>query len=198
MAWIPYFSHSKLSTDRTSAVMDVNGIKRSRYYLQVSVVGIYTLLKKAHIESGSALLVLDWLDEAVKHSQMCFYWKIILDFEVLLLIYMWSIHEGNFELYLASLYPMLPCFFVLDQYNYAHCAIIYCFDMELLKNFCPRVYKESAAGNFSFLQTNKEFSRMALDQLHEQNNYWQDDLALIRWEFCRPELCQITEEFEEI
>ena len=48
----------------------------------------------------------------------------ILDFEVLLLIYMWSIHEGNFELYLASLYRMLPWFFALDQYNYAHCAII--------------------------------------------------------------------------
>ena len=95
-------------------------------------------------------MVLDWLDEVVKHSQMCFYWKMILDFEVLLLIYMWSIHEGNFELYLASLYRMLPWFFALDQYNYAHCAIIYWFDIELLKNFCPKVYKEFAARNFVF------------------------------------------------
>ena len=98
------FLYSKLSTDGPSAVVDVNDIKCSPYCLHVSVVVIHTLLKKAHVESGNALLVLDWLDEAAKHSQMCFYWKMILHFEVLLLIYMRSICEGNFELYLASLY----------------------------------------------------------------------------------------------
>ena len=58
------FLHSELSTDGNSDVMDVNDIKRSRYCLQFSVVTIYTLLKKAHVESASALSVLDWLDEA--------------------------------------------------------------------------------------------------------------------------------------
>ena len=98
------FLYSKLSTDGPSTVVDVNDIKCSPYCLHVSVVVIHTLLKKAHVESGNALFVLDWLDEAAKHSQMCFYWKMILHFEVLLLIYMRSICEGNFELYLASLY----------------------------------------------------------------------------------------------
>ena len=89
------------------------------------MVAMYTLLKKAHVESGSALSGLDWLDEARKHSQMCFHWNVIVNFEVLLLIYMWSIREGNFELYLASLYHMLPWFFALDRYNYACSAAIY-------------------------------------------------------------------------
>ena len=82
------FLHWKLSTDGTSAVVDVNNIKSSWYCLQVSVVVICTFLKKAHVESGSTLSVLDWLGEAAKYSQMCFYWKMILNFEVLLLIYM--------------------------------------------------------------------------------------------------------------
>ena len=85
--------HSKLSTDGTLALVDVNDIKSYRYCLHVSVVVIYTLLKKAHVENGSALLVLDWFDKAAKHSQMCFYWEMILNFEVLLLIYMRSIRE---------------------------------------------------------------------------------------------------------
>ena len=85
------FLHSKLLTDGTSAAMDVNEIKRSQYCLQVSVVAIHTLLKKAHVGSGSAVSMLDWLDEAAKHNQMCFYWKMILNFEVLMLIYMQSI-----------------------------------------------------------------------------------------------------------
>ena len=50
--------------------MDVNDIKRAWYGLQVSVNVIYTLLRKAHVECGSALSVLDRLDEAAKHSKM--------------------------------------------------------------------------------------------------------------------------------
>ena len=142
---------------------------------------------------------------------MCFYWKMILNFEVLLLVYIRSIREGNFELYLASLYRMLPWFFALDRYNYARCAIVYWFDMELLNHRCPNEYKEFAAGNFSFLKTNKEFSHLTLDQLHEQNNKYiknvsgatslinrQDDSALIRWELYGPERCRIIEKFEEV
>ena len=52
------FLLSKLLTDGTSAVVDVNDIKHSQYCLQVSVVVIYTLLKKAHVESESALSLL--------------------------------------------------------------------------------------------------------------------------------------------
>ena len=162
--------HSKLSTDGTSAVVDINDIKRSWHCSQVSMVDIYTLLKKAHVESGSALSVLDWVDEAAKHSQMCFYWKMILNFEVLLLIYMRSIREGNFELYLALLYRILSWFFALDRYNYGRRATIYWFEMEFLKHRRPNEYKEFATGNFSFLKTNKPFSRMGVDQLHEENN----------------------------
>ena len=51
------FLHSKLSTDGTSSIVDVNDIKRSSYCKQVSVVVIYPFLKKAHVESGSVLLV---------------------------------------------------------------------------------------------------------------------------------------------
>ena len=103
---------------------------------------------------------------------------------------------------------MMPWFFALDQYSYARCATIYWFDMELLKYRCPNEYKEFAAGNVSFLKTNKQFSRMALDQPHTQNNRYiksvngatssinrQDDPALVKWEMCGPELCRIIEEF---
>ena len=79
-----------------------------------------------------------------------------------------TFREGNFELYLASLYRILPWFFALDRYNYGLCATIYWFEMELLKHRSRNEYKEFAAENFTLLKTNKQFSRMALDQLYEQ------------------------------
>ena len=60
-----------------------------------------------------------------KEVQIRYAFNMILNFEVLLLIYTRSIREGNFELYLALLYRMLPWVFPLDRYNYALCATIY-------------------------------------------------------------------------
>ena len=83
--------------------------------------------------------------------------------------------------------------------------------MELFKHRCPNEYKEFAAGNFLLLKTNKEFSRVPLDKLHEQNDnyiksvsgatssfidrmtrHWLDgnfaDQTLVRWELCRPDI----------
>ena len=64
-------------------------------------------------------------------------------------------------------------------------------------------------GNFSFPKTNTLFSRIALDQLHEQNNKAtkgisgatsvinrKDESTLNRWALRRPELAEIISQFE--
>ena len=69
-------------------------------------------------------------------------------------------------------------------------------------------------GSFSFTKSKRPFSRMALDQVHEQNNKiikgqggasgllnLEDESALIRWETCGPDvgriLCQSEEEMKD-
>ena len=134
----------------------------------------------------------------------------IFNYEIEYLIFIRAIREGNFQLYLETLFRFLKWFFALDKYNYARWAIIFWFDLVLLQYRCPQEYNEFNRGNFSFLKTNTEFSRMALDQVHEQNNRYvksvggatplvnrQDDSALVRWELCGPELSRIVREFEE-
>ena len=79
--------HSKLSTEGTSALVDANDIKRARYCLQVSVVAVYEMLTEAREKSGSKLQVFEWLDEVAKTSEMCFYWKLILNFEIIALMF---------------------------------------------------------------------------------------------------------------
>ena len=64
-------------------------------------------------------------------------------------------------------------------------------------------------GNFSFQKTNRKFSRMAHDQIHEQNNKdikgvsgatnlfnRVDNSGLSRWELCSPDLVRLMTEFE--
>ena len=99
----------------------------------------------------------------------------------------------------------------LDKYNYARWATVYWFDLVSMEHRCPNEYKELMAGNFSFQKTKSLFSRMALDQVHEQKNKYiksvsgatslvnrQEDSALVRWELCGPELFRLLEEFETV
>ena len=89
-------SSNNLSIIGTSAVVDVNYIKRARYYLQLAVCAVFWKSKGQKVQSNSLLPILDWLKHRSKESEMCFYWKLILDFQVLVLVSISSIREGNF------------------------------------------------------------------------------------------------------
>ena len=95
---------ANLSTTGTSTIVDVNDIKRTRYCLQVSASAIYKKLKKAHENNQSDLPPFEWLDEASKNSEMCYYWRLILKFQIHYLIFVRAIREGNFKLYVEILF----------------------------------------------------------------------------------------------
>ena len=199
-----------LSIIGTSAAVDVNDIKRARYCLQVAACAIYRKLKDAHSQSNSELSVLKWLDMRSTESEMCFYWKLILDFQVLALVLIRSIREGNFQVYVESLVSISKWYFALDHYHYARWCTVQCFDLMLLESTCPDVYNEFTKGNFTFQKTNSKFSRLAVDQIHEQNNKvikgsggakhllnMCDESGLIRWETVGTDIARILSEFEE-
>ena len=96
-------SSNNLSIIGTSTVVDVNDIKRARYCLQVAACAVFRKLKDTFVQSNSLLPILDWLQHGSKESEMCFYWKLILDFQVLVLVFIRSIPEGNFQVYNESL-----------------------------------------------------------------------------------------------
>ena len=100
--------------------------------------------------------------------------------------------------------------FALDHTNYARWLTVHVFDLMSLPITHPDVYQQMLKGFFSFAKTKRPFSRMALDQIHEQNNKiikgaggatsllnTQDESALLRWETCGPEVARIVSEFED-
>ena len=100
--------------------------------------------------------------------------------------------------------------FSFDQYNYARWATVHLFDLMTLHSTCPDVYDQFLKGNFSFQKSNRRFSKMALDQVLEQNNEKikgasgatqllnrADVSGLELWEMCAPEIASIIESLEE-
>ena len=126
---------------------------------------IHRLLKDAHKKIESCFSPIKWLDEKSKSNQMCFYWKLIIDSQINILLFVRSIRQGNFTLYRNTLFNTLKWYFALDKYNYARRVTVYWFDMASLHFTCPDLYREFMEGNFSYLKTKSSFSRMGLDQL---------------------------------
>ena len=74
----------------------------------------------------------------------------------------------------------------------------------------PDIYEHFNKGFFTFQNSENQFSQMALDQVHEQNNRTikscggatdlvnkVEESALIRWGTCDSEVPRIINEFEE-
>ena len=61
---------------------DVSSIKRARYSMQVTSCVLYSKLTEAVKAMGSTKLPYEWLSNQAKVSQSCFYWRIILDFQM--------------------------------------------------------------------------------------------------------------------
>ena len=167
---LPQHNFSTIGTSGLSTPADVTSIKRARYCLQVSLCALYIKLRQTVRAESLEISPLEWLDIRSSTSQMCFFWKMVMNFEINVLIFVRSIREGNFEVYIESLRKVINWYFILDKYHYARWLAIHLFDLLTLDVKFPEVYTQMQKGFFSFQKSNREFSRMALDQIHEQNN----------------------------
>ena len=85
------------------------------------------------------------------------------------MVFVRSIREGNFPLHVLSLMDLLKWFFALGHTSYARWLTVHVFNLISLPTTHPAVYQEMLKGFFSFAKTKRPFSRMALDQVYEEN-----------------------------
>ena len=101
------------------AKTDVSSIKRARCSMQVTSCVLYPKVTEAAQAMGSTKSPYEWLSDQIKVSESYFYWKMILDFQMKFHVFIRSIREGNFCLYIESLRELIIWYFIMDKYNYA-------------------------------------------------------------------------------
>ena len=100
-------TENRFSMIGLSAVVDVNNIKRARYTLQITLCSLFCLLRNAMSNDPTNVSLYDWLTFKLKESTSFLYWKYVIDLEILILVYVRSIREGNFRLHVEVLYKLL-------------------------------------------------------------------------------------------
>ena len=101
---------------------------------------------------------------------MWHYWYIIIDLMLNLLIFVRSIREGNFRLYVSSLKQVVKWYYTCDHYHYACWVTVQLHDLVNLPYTSPYLYQCFSDGYFAFQKSDRKFSLMEIDQAHEQHN----------------------------
>ena len=98
--------------------------------------------------------------------------------------------------------------FSLDHINYARWMSVHIHDMNLLSSTHPNIHQKFTNGSFVLNKTEKVFSSIALDHVHEQVNtqvkgegravrLMENPAALRRWMISGPAVARIIQEFEK-
>ena len=165
------------TSGRTASTLDENHIKRSRYAHQVSLVAFAILQDEAY----SAYCISNqgkgpndtfemWTSKQAKKYPMPFYWQLVMNKQKLLLRFVRSLREGDFQLYVQVCDELGNMALATDLHNYSRDLPTHTRDMVLLPTRHPAVYQEFLKGNFVVQRSTHRFSLMAKDQSHEHSN----------------------------
>ena len=125
--WLASLVEAKVaSLGRAKALIKAKSVTRARRAHQVTASSHYILLKRAYIQytatlvqEETAMSFDDWCKQMAESVPQFRFWWITLQLELLLLAFVRSIREVNFQLYIDALTKMVPWFFALDHPNYA-------------------------------------------------------------------------------
>ena len=194
-----------ITSGKADSLLQCSHINRTRYAHELTVASLYALLIEAHSEQ-EGIDSLDAFSVKNKNIAQFMYWITVLKLQLMLLKFVASIRKGNFAQYVKTVSALAPWFFTLDKVNYSRWIPVHIRDMLTLSTKNPFIFQNFMEGKFVIHKTEKQFSRIAIDEGHEQNNkevkgdagiigITSNEKALARWLLAGPHICNITKDF---
>ena len=215
--WVQALVQAEIATAGTvDSFLRAAHVTRTRRAHQVTVAALYILKHRAYASyclscSRDGQAVLGFKEWCHQKEQVCpqfQYWSTVMELELCVMVYVRSLHQASFQMYLDALTELVPWFHALDHTNYARWIPVHLRDMAELSRMHPEVAKEFSDGKFTVRKTNRVFSAIAIDQAHEQNNahikgeggavgLTDNPSALRCWMVAGPEVARVIEEFHD-
>ena len=114
-----------------------------------------------------------WCSEREQSCPQFQYWATVLALELSTLIFVRSLREADFNMYLDALTELTAWFCALDHTNYARWIPVHLRDMAELANTHPDICREFNAGHFTVQKTSRVFSPSTrAEQCLHQGRWW--------------------------
>ena len=114
--WISALVQANIASVGTAdSFTDVSHVTKTRHAHQVTAARIHILLEheyaeyKLELDTDAEMLSLEqWREMRSQHSAHFYYWWTILSLVIMMLLYVRSLRESNFQLCLESLTKIVP------------------------------------------------------------------------------------------
>ena len=206
--WIDLLVKSSIKTPgRADSMLKGKQVKRSRYVHHVSCAALYHLLCDAYVDSEcQAETFHHWIEDRRESSAQFQYWLTVIEMEALLLKLVRSLRESDFQMFVNALNEIAPSMFALDHTHFARRLPIFIQDLKMLETKHPDIFCEFQKGHFIYKKTDRPFSCMAEDQVHDQNNkdvktdgravgILDNESSLMKWMIGGPEIARLVKNF---
>ena len=159
-------------------------------------------------DGESTLSYEEWVNVQKQKEPQFLFWNQGMELELATLEFVKSIRTADFELFLETLEQLMPWVFALDRTHYKRNLTVHLRDMHALEEMHPAVHNEFMQGHFVGQKSQKSFSSIALDQVHEQLigelkndggivGLTENPAELRRHLVVCPELSRLIQEFEQ-
>ena len=140
------------------SLLSVSHVTRARHAHEVTAAALHMLLMSAYNTANSADSFDAWCHLRCTENVQFHYWFICFKLQMILLVFVGSIREGNFDIFLECLKQMIPWFFAMDNVHYSRWLPIHLRDMLKLESHNPLVHQHFKKGCFVVHKTNHKFS----------------------------------------
>ena len=169
--WTDVFEKANFNTvGRIESFLSGSKIKRSRYAHQVSLAALVTMSNIAFESQNDFGTYGEWTKKTSERSVNALYWFAVIDLEVLLFMFVRSLRETSFRLFISCLSSICTCMFALNHVHYARWLSVFINDLSFLLGKNNLVFDTFLNGFFTVRKSERPFSNMATDQADEQNN----------------------------
>ena len=199
--WIQVFEKAGVSTTgRIESFLTGKKVKRTRYAHLLSLSALSQLMYAAFEDSKKPDFEI-WRKDLVEDNINANFWSQVIQMETLLFQFVKSLRSADFQLFCLSIKEIVPWMFALDHTHYARWLSVFYQD---LMEVSPALFKAFMDGKFVVQKSEHEFSCIAIDQAHEQNNklvkikggaigILENENALIRWAVAGPILMDLCD-----
>lgn len=204
--WTSALTEAKVCSSGTAeSFLGASSVTRTRHAHQITACSLYRLMQEAYRDYCAQsvrphLNFEGWCARRKQESPQFLFWNLVLEMELTTLMLIRSFREGDFTLYCDTLHELLGYFF-------ARWLTVHLYDMMTLQQCHPEVAREFKRGNFVVHKSAREFSAIAIDQAHGQNNavikgdggaigLTEDPERLRHWMVAGPEVSRLIAGYE--
>ena len=133
-------------------VHNISHVSRARHAHQVTAAGLHTLLQNAYSpyveeHNDHAGNFDEWRQLKEDENPQLKFWYLTIEIQLPFLVFVRSLREGGFHLYIQALQKIASLMFALDHPNYARWLPVQKRDIMLLEECHPDVAAEFKKGN---------------------------------------------------